>query len=289
MPIQKSIFDFEPVQTFLKVLGKDIEQYFGAEKGALVYLKPDGVWYAEALYQWLKGKKKDITISSMEDDGTDLEEGKVRDRKVLIVVNESFTGKAHKRSTEAMRARKGHLNIKAIKFAAYRDRPGTADFAVDQYSAEMIWRKGDIDALDLKIIKLLEQDGRSSLSSIAGKTNLSSVAVKNRVERLLGRKILKVQGALNMDRFYSFVAHLHIEADDEAIHNLIERLEKFQEVYQMVRMVGGVKLLVCILVQNLENVDEFIEREIRPVSRVKDIRVEIGELPVLPKTFALKI
>jgi len=50
-----------------------------------------------------------------------------------------------------------------------------------------------------------------------------------------------------------------------------------------------VKLLVCILVQNLENVDEFIEREIRPVSRVKDIRVEIGELPVLPKTFAPKI
>lgn len=289
MQTQKSIFDFEPVQTFLKVLGKDIEEYFGGEKGALVYLKPDGVWYAEALYQWLKEKKKDITITSMEDDGTGLEEEKVRDRKVLIVVNESFTGKAHKRSMEAMRARKGQLNIKGIKFAAYRDRPGTADFAVDQYSAETIWRKEDIDALDLKIIKLLEQDGRSSFSSIAEKTNLSSVAVKSRVERLMGRKILKVQGALNIDRFYSFVAHLHIEADDEAIRNLVERLEKLQEVYHIVRMVGGMKLIVCILAQNLENVDEFIEREIRPVSPIKDIRVEIGELPVLPKTFSPRI
>ena len=289
MTAQKNIFDFEPVQTFLKVLGKDIEKYFGAEKAALVYLKPDGVWYAEALYHWLKGKKKDITVSSMEDDGTGLEAERVRDRKVLIIVNESFTGKAHKRSVEAMRARRTQLNIKGIKFAAYRDRPGTADFAVDRYSAETIWRKGDVDALDLKIIKLLEQDGRASLSSIAEKTNLSSVAVKNRVEHLLNRKILKIQGALNMDRFYSFVAHLHIEADAEAISNLIERLERLPEVYQMVRMLGGLKLLVCMLTQNLENIDEFIEREIRPVSKIKDIQVEIGELPILPKTFPPKM
>ena len=82
-------------------MGKDIEKYFGKDKGALIYLKPNGVWYAQGLYEWLtKEKKKDIIISTMEDDGTGLEAAKLRGRKVLIVDADVVTGKAYKRSME---------------------------------------------------------------------------------------------------------------------------------------------------------------------------------------------
>jgi len=152
----KSILEFETIQKFLNTVGKDIENYFGKDKGALVYLEPNGVWYAEGLHEWLvKEKKKDITISTMEDDGSGLEEKKVRGRKVLIVDADIITGKAYKRSMEGLRVRKKELQIQDVAFAAYIDRVGLANFAVWKYSSEKIWHVDELDAMDLQIISLL--------------------------------------------------------------------------------------------------------------------------------------
>jgi len=283
----KDLLQFEPIKIFIKTLGKDIEKYFGADKGALVYLKPDGVWYARGLYQWLKKKKRDITITSMEDGGDGLEEEKVRGRKVLIVINESFSGKAYKRSMEAMRAYRGQLKIKGIKFAAYRDRPGTADFAVDRYSTEAIWRTEEIDALDLKIMQMLAEDGRMSMSAIAQQTNLSAVAVKNRIDRLLKEKVFRIVGVLNIDQFYTMSAHIQIEADQQAIERLVERFQQHQAVYHLARKISGrYNLLVGSLVNNLDSIEEFVEQEVRKVPGIKQVDVYLGEPPLLPTTFS---
>lgn len=281
-----NLLEFEAIKKFIATLGKDIEGYFGKDKAALVYLKPDGVWYAEGLYQWLKKKKKNVTITSMEDDGEGLEEEKIQGRKVLIVLNESFSGKAHKRSIEAIRTRKERLNIKGIKLATYRDRPGTADFSVDRYSAETIWHMDEVDALDLKIMQILAQDGRTSMSAMAKKTNLSAVAVKNRIDRLLRQKIFKIQGVLNIDRFYNMSAHIQIEADEKTVDELIEKLEQHHEVYHIAKKVSGkYNLLVGMVATNLESVEDFVEREIRTIPGVRNLGVFLGSLPILPKTF----
>lgn len=283
----KDLLQFDPIKIFINTLGKDIEKYFGADKGALVYLKPDGVWYAEGLHQWFGKKKKDVTITSMEDNGEGLQEEKVRGRKVLIVINESFSGKAYKRSMEAMRAHKERLRIMGIKFAAYRDRPGTADFSVDRYSAEAIWQMEEIDALDLKIMQMLAGDGRMSMSTIAQKTKLSAVAVKNRIDRLLKEKIFRIMGVLNIEQLYTMSAHIQIEADEQTIERLVERFQQHQAVYHLARKISGrYNLLVGILANNLDSIEEFVEQEVRKVPGIKQIDVYLGEPPLLPKTFS---
>lgn len=286
----KNAQGFAPVQEFIKIVGSKIARYFGKDPACIIYLQPDGVYYAEGLYEWLRKKKKNVVITTMEDDGTGLDDAKVRGRKVLLVDNDVVTGKGYKRSMEALRTRKRSLKIKDIKFATYFDRVGVTDFAVSKYSPEALWYLDEMDALDLKIISYLTDNGRASLAEIGKKTNLSSVAVRNRINRLLTEKILKVYGLLFVDQFYTMSAQIQIEADSATVEKFLENFEAMQEVYHLTRTSSGrYNLIVGIYARNLENVDEFIENEVRKEKGVKKIDVFFGELPVRPKYFMLRL
>jgi len=280
----KNILELEPAQQFIKKLGKDIERYFGKDDACIICLRPDGVFYGQALYEWFVEKKKNVTVTSMEDDGNDLDENAVRGRKILIVDNDIVSGKGYKRSTEALRTKKKALKIKDVKFATAFDRVGVADFSVAKYSAEAIWRFEELDAIDLKILRALTQDGREALADVGKKVNLSSVAVKNRLDKLLKEKVIRIEAVLNIDQFYTMCAQIYVEADASTIEQLIEKFQHRQEVYHLVRVTGTYNLLIGVLGHKWQNVEDFIENEIRPVSGVRKIFITTGEAPISPKT-----
>ena len=281
-----NLLEFEPIKKFIDTIGEDIAQYLGNDDTVILCLRPEGPFYGEALKIWLKKRgKKNVLVTSMEDDGADLEEKLVRGRKVLIVNNDVVTGKSYKRSTEALRLKRKEWNIKDIKFAVFFDRVGVADFSVAKYSAEGIWHMNEMDAIDLKIIAHLSADARKPLAEIGKSVKLSSVAVKNRLDQLLGEKILIIQGRLSIDQFYTISAEIGIEANANTVAELVEKFEKKQEVYHLVRGVSGkFNLMVGVVAHNLENIETFIEEEIRMMPGVKRLEVYIGELPVTPKT-----
>jgi len=281
----KNLLEFESIKKFIDTLGKDIKEYFGKDDAVILCLRPEGMFYGEALVQWLKQRKKtNVNLASMEDDGADLDESVVRGRKVLIVNNDVVTGKSYKRSTEALRLKKKEWNIKDIKFAVFFDRVGAADFSVAKYSAETIWRFEDLDAIDLKIIQSLAKNGRAVLAEIGKKTNLSSVTIKNRLDRLLEEKVLRIEAALNIDQFYTMCAQIYLEAEGETVTQLVEKLESHQEVFLLVRVTGTHNLLIGILGHAWHNIEEFVETEIRPMRGVRQIHIVAGEAPILPKT-----
>lgn len=278
---------FEPIKKFIDTVGKDIEKYFGKDAASILCLRPDGIFYGEALLQWLRQRKKtNVLVATMEDDGADLTEDLVRGRKVLIVNNDVITGKSYKRSTDALRVKKKEWGIKDIKFATFYDRVGVADFAVAKYSAEAIWSFAELDAIDLKILQSLAEDGRAVLADVGKKVNLSSVAVKNRLDKLLKEKVIRIEAALNMDQFYTMCAQIYVETDEETVERLIEKFEKRQEVYHLVRVTGMYNLLVGVLGSKWQSVQDFIETEIRPIPTVRKIFITTGTVPILPKTIS---
>ena len=276
--------EFEPVKQFIEVVGKDVGKYFGKDDACIIYLRPDGVFYGQGLYQWLSEEKKNLLITSMADDGSDLDESKVKGRKVLVVDNDVVTGKGYKRAMDALRIRRKEIGIKDIKFATFSDRVGLADFFVGKYSPEAIWHLEELDAVDLKIIQYLSQNGREPFAKIAQKLRLSSVAVKNRVDKLLEEKIIRIQAGLQIDQFYTMAAQINVEADVKTIEQLIEKLEKYPEVYQLAKVAGHYNLCIGVLAHNLENIEAFVDDEIRMIPGVKQIIISTGGIPTLPKT-----
>ncbi|OHA63754.1 MAG: hypothetical protein A2843_02940 [Candidatus Wildermuthbacteria bacterium RIFCSPHIGHO2_01_FULL_48_27b] len=284
-----NLLEFETLKKFVDTVGKDIEAYLGKDDVCILCLRPEGIFYGEALVAWLKKRKKtNVVLATMEDDGADLDEKLVRGRKVLIVNNDIVTGKAYKRSMEAVRMKKKEWNIKDIKFACFFDRTGMADFAVAQYSAEAIWGLEELDAIDLKLIQYLAQNGRESFTEVAKKLRLSSVAVKNRVDKLLKEKLIRVYASLQADQFYTIAAQINVEADRKTLEQLIEKLEKCQEVYHLAKITGAYNLTVGLLARNLENIEAFVEDEIRALPGVRQAVVSTGEVPILPKTIPPK-
>jgi len=246
-------------------------------------LEDDGIFYALGLYEWLKNKN--LAFSTMDDDGRGLEEEKAKGRKILLVDNDIITGKGYKRAMEAMRLKKEKLGTKDVKYAVLCDRTGLADFSVEGYSAYAPWSLERLDGVDLKIIQALSEDGKKSFVEIAKGTGLSQVAIKNRVERLLKDKVLKIRGLLNMEKVYSVSAHIDIEADSKTINRLIEKFEKSPVVYHLVKTSGRYNLMVSIVTPNLESIENFIAKEIRSDLGVKHIEVNVGELPIIPKSW----
>lgn len=281
--MKNTLLNLRPIQKFIDGVGKDVKKFFGKDRGCIIGLEDDGVFYAKGLYEWLKNKN--LIFTTMDDDGRGLEEEKTKGKKVLLVDNDIITGKGYKRAMETMRLKKEKLGIKDVKYAVLCDRTGLADFSVEGYSAYAPWSLERLDGIDLKIIQALSEDGTKSFVEIAKGTGLSQVAIKNRVERLIKDKVLKIQGLLNMEKVYSVSAHIDIEADSKTINRLIEKFEKSPIVYHLVKTSGRYNLMVSIATPNLESIENFIAKEIRSEPEVKHIEVNVGELPIIPKSW----
>jgi len=282
---KNTLLKFKPIQKLIEGIGRNVKKYFGQDKSCIIGLGDDGVFYGLGLYQWLSQQKKDMTFTTMDDNGKGLEEEQVKGRKVLIVDNDIISGKSYKRAMETMRAKKEKLKIKEIKFAVLCDRTGLADFSVEGYSAYAPWSLERVDGIDLKIIQELSEDGRKSFVEIAKKIGLSQVAVKYRVERLIESGFLKIQGLLNIEKCYNVSATIEIEADQKTVSNLIEKFERSPLIYHLVRISGRYNLMLSIVTPNLESIENFIAKEIRSDPGVKHIEVNVGELPIIPRVW----
>jgi len=283
-----NFLNLKPIQKFIDGVGAKVKKYFGKDKGCVVGLEDDGVFYGEGLYQWLSKKDKKITFTTMDDAGKGLEEEKVRGRKILLVDNDIITGRAYQNTMNLMMRKKEKLKIKDIKFAVLCDRMHFADFSVEDYPMPSSWDLKSLDRIDLEIIKALSQDGRKTFVEIAKEIGLTPVGIKNRVERLMKKEILKIQGFLNTEKFYSISAAVGLDADPNTISKLIKKFENCPLVYSLIKISGGHhNLILDIVAPNQQRITDLIEKQIRAEPKIRYLEVDLGELPIKPKTHSL--
>jgi DNA-binding Lrp family transcriptional regulator/hypoxanthine-guanine phosphoribosyltransferase len=284
---KNTLLSLKPVKKFIDGIGKDVKKYFGKDKGCIIGLEDDGIFYAEGLYYWLHKKNKNIIFFTMDDYGKGLEEDRLKGRKVLLVDNDIVTGKAYRTAMALMREKKEKLKIKDIKFAVLCDRMKMADFSVEDYPAPSSWNLKDLDKIDIEIIKALSQEGRKRLVDIAKKIGLTPVGVKNRVEKLIEKDILKIRGLLNIEKIYSVSASIGIDASPKVISKLIRKFEKCPLVYNLVRVSSGNhNLIIGLVAPNLNRINDLILKQIRSEAGIRSIHVNFGELPVIPKEYS---
>lgn len=282
-----NLLTFKPIQKFIQGLGKKIEGYFGKDKAAIVGLEDDGVFYGRGLYQWLCQKKKNLTFTTMDDSGRGLEEEKIKGRKLLLVDNDIITGTAYRRTMNFFTKRAKQFGLKEIKFAVLCDRVGLADFALTEYPSASYLNIKDLDRIDLEILKVLSQDGRKTFVSVAKTIDLTPVATKKRMERLLNREILKIQAGLNTEKFYNSSASIGLEADFGTVNKLIKKFENCPLVYNLVKVSGHHNLIIDLIAPNQKRIIDLIEKQIRTEPKIRYLEVNIGELPVVPKSHFL--
>jgi len=81
---------------------------------------------------------------------------------------------------------------------------------------------GKLDQLDLKIIRQLQKDGRTSLVELARRVKSTRPTVTNRLKRLIDEELITVKGGLNLGKYGFRMASVGLEVKKESSRKEIE-------------------------------------------------------------------
>lgn len=121
-----------------------------------------------------------------------------------------------------------------------------------------------LDPIDNHILQRLAQNSRISYTDLAKEVNLSSVAVKDRIDRLVNQGIIEqfsiVISAEKLGMKVS--AYLELEVEPAHLQHIVEVLKENDRVAVLYEMTGPCVLHMHILVENLEEMERFMHESI---------------------------
>ena len=96
-----------------------------------------------------------------------------------------------------------------------------------------------IDAIDLKIIRLLQQNGRMANTEIAKKTGISETTVRYRLQRLTQEEYVQVVAMVNPLKLgFGIEGSIRIKTDIKSISQVAENLKQIDSLYFIGRIMG---------------------------------------------------
>jgi len=138
-----------------------------------------------------------------------------------------------------------------------------------------------LDAIDKKIIRVLREDGRTTLQEIGEIVELSRISVAKRMDSLLKNEIVKVEGLLNVRKLGGIVSMIQIEANSKEREKLVGNLKKCPRVLWIMQATGSFNLILVYWSDNHDILSSFVERCVRPFAEKCDITT--GSFPDYPE------
>ncbi len=122
--------------------------------------------------------------------------------------------------------------------------------------------KQNIDDLDKKIILELQEDARRQFKIIAGKLKVSEGTVKNRVERLINRDILKLEARVNPFALPSRIsAIVGVNLKERDHEEKIKEIERIPWVTSVWNATGRFDLFFEVMVDSLNALNDVLFRK----------------------------
>lgn len=140
-----------------------------------------------------------------------------------------------------------------------------------------------LDSVDLKIVDLLMEDGRTSSSAIARKIgNISERSVRYRINRLVSQGIIRVSAIANPQALgFSVVADVFIEIEPGHILEVAHNLAEYECVSYVACSTGERDISVQIVAHDNAELYAFVTEVIGRVPGVRKTTTSI--VPIILK------
>lgn len=127
-----------------------------------------------------------------------------------------------------------------------------------------------LDTLDLALINAFQLDGRTPLTDLGAKFNVSHGTIRNRLDRLLSHKIISVLGVVDPAKVgFPVQVYIGINADLKYLKSVEAALVRFEEVNFVATMTGRMDFLVGAALNSDGDLSDFL---VRKLARVKGVR-----------------
>ncbi len=149
-----------------------------------------------------------------------------------------------------------------------------------------------LDATDRKILKLLQEDARMGIKTIAARVNMTKTPVYERIKRLEKAGVITKYVAV-VDRkkvspsMIIFLSGALAVTAFEQIQEFYEAVEKIPEIMECYLMGGENDFLLKVVVKDLDEYNTFYSQKLSTLPRVAHIRSsfvlnEVKHATVLP-------
>ncbi|MBS7621076.1 Lrp/AsnC family transcriptional regulator [Candidatus Bathyarchaeota archaeon] len=130
-----------------------------------------------------------------------------------------------------------------------------------------------MDELDLKILKLLEEDGRLAFMEIAKKLRLSESTIRKKVQALKEKGVIK-RFTVEIDPAkigLNTVAIVGIDVDPPKLLEVAQKLCEFKEIRCVATSTGDHMIMTEIWTRNGRELTRLISEKIGPIEGIKKI------------------
>lgn len=138
-----------------------------------------------------------------------------------------------------------------------------------------------LDAIDIKILDLLQDDGRVTIKKISEVLNLSTTPIFERIKKLEKGGYIKNYATLLNHRKLDLNQVVFIELTlKEHSRSYIEKfaneIKLFPEVLECYRVTGSFDFLIKILVKDIESYENFILTKLSLLSNLGNVQSHIA-------------
>ena len=128
-----------------------------------------------------------------------------------------------------------------------------------------------IDEIDLQIIKILNEDGRTPFAQIAERLDVSSGMIRQRYYSLVERGILQVVAITHPSRMgFTTMAHIGVKVDVSRLQEIADTIASFVEVIYLVLLTGSYDLHIEIVCRDKTHLLDFLTNKLHSVEGIKD-------------------
>jgi DNA-binding Lrp family transcriptional regulator len=125
------------------------------------------------------------------------------------------------------------------------------------------------DDLDMKIIRLLQDDGRTSTQDIAKELNSTSSTVRKRIRRLEDTGTMKVVAVTDFAAAgYDLLLAIGIEVDSRSAEDVAMDLAELPEVFSVNLTTGANDIELLVGARSFDELSVFLHKE---VARIEGI------------------
>ncbi len=128
-----------------------------------------------------------------------------------------------------------------------------------------------IDEINLQIIKILNEDGRTPFSQIAQKLGVSTGMIRQRYYRLVKDGVLQVVAVTNpLLMGFTTMAQIGVKVDVGRLQEIANQIALFDEVIYLVLVTGGYDLHIEIVCRDQTHLLDFLTNKLHSVEGIKD-------------------
>ncbi len=128
-----------------------------------------------------------------------------------------------------------------------------------------------IDALDKRLIELMQDDGRRSTDALAKKLRVSPATVRRRIRRLIKEEVMRIQAVPAPAMIgLPLAAVIAFDVDHEKLGSVMEFLSDQPEVRWVASCTGRFDIIAIARFGSSDELYEFVQKRLLELEGVRD-------------------